>query len=307
MNEKDITILFVDHHEEIKDQLEDYLVNEPYQKLITNCAKDGLQILLQQPIQVVVSDLIIKDLDGMVLLQLIKKQYPQIVRLAFCSNEDQVEMAKRINNGDIFRYIPKPLKENDVKKTLLEAVDHYLLNRDKSQLIMALSRKNESLKHLAMHDDLTGLYNIRYLYKDLEKRVGTKGTEFSVIFMDMDNFKETVDTYGHLNGSQALKEVAGTIRQVIEPPAYGVAYGGDEFVIVLPGLDKEQARGKSQKIRETMSKTRYLEGQGNKVELKASYGISTFPEDGKNLPDLLARADNLLFDVKSKGKNGIGT
>jgi len=237
---------------------------------------------------------------------LIKTQFPQIVRLVFCDEDSQIRMAKNINCGDIFRYIVKPLESAVLKKSLLEAVQHYQLNRDKSQLIMELSRKNEELHHLAMHDDLTDLYNIRYLYKDLQKRVASEDKVFSVIFMDMDNFKQTVDTYGHLNGSQALKEVGATIKKAVKSPSYGVAYGGDEFVIVLPGFDKEMAIAKSEEIRNLMSKTLYLKGKGHQVELNASYGISTFPADAEDLPELLAHADNLLFDVKKKEKGAIG-
>jgi len=157
-----------------------------------------------------------------------------------------------------------------------------------------------------MHDDLTGLYNIRFLYQDLKLRIKSKDRHFSVIFMDMDNFKQVVDTYGHLNGSQALKEVAATIQGAVKDPAYGVAYGGDEFVIILPDFDKQMAVQKSHEIRVLMTRTAYLPETGHKVELKASYGISTFPEDAENLPELLAKADALMFDAKKKGKNATG-
>ena len=127
------------------------------------------------------------------------------------------------NNTDIFRYIEKPIDKETLIKTLHEAEAQFFLNRDKSKLILQLSQKNEELKYLAMHDDLTGLYNIRFLYQDRNNRIKDTDHSFSVIFMDMDNFKNVVDTHGHLNGSQALKEVAATIRAVIQEPAYGVA------------------------------------------------------------------------------------
>ncbi len=157
-----------------------------------------------------------------------------------------------------------------------------------------------------MHDDLTGLYNIRFLYQDLTLRIKAGEHNLSVIFMDMDNFKHVVDTYGHLNGSQALKEVAATIQTVIKEPAYGTAYGGDEFVIVLPDFDKQMAIEKSKEIQTLMSRTTYLSDKGHQVQLKASYGISTFPEDADDLPKLLAKADTLMLDIKKKGKNAIG-
>lgn len=302
----DTRILFVDHHEDILTRLELLLQEEPFQKTFVKNAKDALQVLSTQDVHVIVCDLMIDNMDGLTLLQLIRKQFPHIIRLAFCEEKNLIKIIHCINNTDIFRYIEKPINKESLIKTLHDAIAQFFLNRDKSQLILQLSQKNEELKYLAMHDDLTGLYNIRFLYQDLNNRIKDPAHTFSVIFMDMDNFKKVVDAHGHLNGSQALKEVAATIRAVIQEPAYGVAYGGDEFVIILPGFDKQVAIETSKKIQTLMSQTTYLADKGYAVELKASYGISTFPEDAKDLPKLLAKADALMFDVKSKGKNAIG-
>jgi diguanylate cyclase (GGDEF)-like protein len=303
---KDIRILFVDHHEDILTSLELQLQDAAFQKIFVHNAKDALNIISTQDIHVVVCDLMVNDIDGLALLQLIKKQYPHIIRLAFSEEKNLLKIIQSINNTNIFRYIAKPLKKDHLIKTLHDAAAQFFLNRDKAQLILQLSHKNEELKYQAMHDDLTGLYNIRFLYQDLKIRIKSKDRIFSVIFMDMDDFKQVVDTYGHLNGSQALKEVAATIQAAIKEPAYGVAYGGDEFVIVLPDFDKQMAIQKSRKIQTLMSRTTYLSKPGHQVHLKASYGISTFPEDARDLPKLLAKADALMFDVKKKGKNAIG-
>ncbi len=110
----------------------------------------------------------------------------------------------------------------------------------KKALEKELRRDRKKFRNLSIHNNLTGLYNTRYLYQTLDKLIEKSKlnrTPFSLVFMDMDYFKQVVDTYGHLNGSQALKEVAATIKSCIKRPCFGVAYGGDEFVIVLPGFD----------------------------------------------------------------------
>ena len=299
-------ILFVDHHEEILSRLEMSLQEENFQKAFVNNAKDALLVLSSLDVHVIVCDLMIDNMDGITLLQLIRKQFPHIIRLAFCEEKNLIKIIHYINNTDIFRYIEKPIKKESLIKTLHDAMAQFFLNRDKAQLILQLSQKNEELKYLAMHDDLTDLYNIRFLYQDLNNRIKDLAHTFSVIFMDMDNFKKVVDAHGHLNGSQALKEVAATIRAVILEPAYGVAYGGDEFVIILPDFDKQMAIETSKKIQALMAGTIYLAEKGFAVTLKASFGISTFPEDALDLPKLLAKADALMFEVKTKGKNAIG-
>ncbi len=170
-------------------------------------------------------------------------------------------------------------------------------------------RSREMFRHLAIHDSLTGLYNTRHLYRALEDLIiesEAGGLSFSLIFMDMDNFKRVVDAYGHLNGSQALKEVAQTIEDSLTEPAFGVAYGGDEFVVVLPGLDKLKALEKAEEIRFRMKETVYLSGQGHSVRLSASFGIATFPDDAVDLSGLLALADQAMFHVKEKGKDAVG-
>ena len=123
--------------------------------------------------------------------------------------------------------------------------------------------------------------------------------------MDIDNFKQVVDTNGHLNASKTLREIAATIKSTLPEPAYGVAYGGDEFVVVLPGFDKQQALLLAETIRLRIKESTYLKSSNLQVHVSASLGIATFPDDADNLTDLLARADQAMFSVKEGGKDSI--
>jgi diguanylate cyclase (GGDEF)-like protein len=166
-------------------------------------------------------------------------------------------------------------------------------------------KRYRRIHNMAIRDDLTGLYNTRYLYTALSDLVARNDRPFSLIFMDMDNFKRVVDTYGHLKGSQALQEVARTIRSCLEEPAFGVAYGGDEFVVVLQGYDKDRALDKAEEIRSRMKDTLYLTAHGHQARLRASFGIATCPEDAGNVSGLLALADRAMFRVKEEGKDAV--
>jgi len=169
-------------------------------------------------------------------------------------------------------------------------------------------RRYREIKNLANHDDLTGLYNTRHLYGvlgNLVKRAEETRDPFSLIFMDIDHFKRVVDTYGHLKGSQAIQEVAGTLRECLVEPAFGVAYGGDEFVAVLQGFDKVGALQKAEEIRSRMKQRVYLASHGHRVSLSASFGVATFPDDASDVTGLLALADRAMFDVKEKGKDAV--
>ncbi len=173
-----------------------------------------------------------------------------------------------------------------------------------------LRESREKFRYQAIHDNLTGLYNTRYLYKALERLVATCSAEdlsFSLLFMDVDDFKRVVDTYGHLNGSQTLQEVAKTIQDCVEKPGYGVAYGGDEFVVVLPRFTKEQAFQKAEEIRNRIRETPYLTNQGHEVYIRASFGLATYPEDATDVRGMLALADKAMFYVKGEGKDAVKT
>ena len=172
----------------------------------------------------------------------------------------------------------------------------------------SLKRSEQKYRDLSIHDDLTGLYNTRYLYKSLTALIRestAKGEPFSLLFMDIDNFKQVVDTNGHLNASKTLQEIAGTIKAALSEPAYGVAYGGDEFVVILPGFDKNQAFQIAEIIRTRIKGTTYLQSAHLNIRVSASMGIATFPDDARTLTDILALADKAMFSVKERGKDSV--
>ena len=172
----------------------------------------------------------------------------------------------------------------------------------------ALRASEQRFREQAMRDNLTGLYNRRYLYQsltDLIEQARSTHSVVSLIFMDLDHFKAVVDTYGHLNGSHTIKEVAGAIRETLEKPAYAVAYAGDEFVVVLPGMDQVPAFDQARRIQDRIREETFLRDKGLEIRIRSSFGIATFPYHAADMTDLLAAADQALFDAKSAGKDEI--
>ncbi len=173
----------------------------------------------------------------------------------------------------------------------------------------ALRTSEQRFREQALHDNLTGLYNQRYLHYSLPRLIQSARNQdrpISVIFMDLDNFKSVVDAHGHLNGSRAIQEVAAILSTGLIPPFYAVAYAGDEFVVVLPDHDLDQALKKAEEIQARIKNAIYLQGQGQNVRLQASYGIATFPNHGEDAEAILAAADTALFEIKGTGKGAIG-
>jgi diguanylate cyclase (GGDEF)-like protein/PAS domain S-box-containing protein len=172
----------------------------------------------------------------------------------------------------------------------------------------ALRASEERFRELAVLDDLTGLYNTRYLYQALGALIDESDRDrstASVLFVDLDHFKRVVDSRGHPNGSRAIREVAATIRACLAPPAWAVAYAGDEFVVVLPRTSRAVALEKAQEIRGRIRETTYLADTGRPVRLAASFGVATYPDDARDLESLLALGDQALFAVKRDGRDGV--
>ncbi len=182
-----------------------------------------------------------------------------------------------------------------------QTLDLLCLVADFVAIAVENTQRYQAIKYLSYHDDLTGLRNTRYFYRILQDLFAL-GRPLSLIFMDMDNFKGVVDTHGHLLGSQALRQVAASLQECLAPPAFGVAYGGDEFVVVLPGLSKEAAQEKITEIQAVMANTPYLAAETGGLRLSASFGLACAPQDAQDLRTLLALADQALFRMKGQRK-----
>ena len=198
-------------------------------------------------------------------------------------------------------YVVKPSTRAEL---LARVQTHLALRRIQQKLKASEARYRE----LSLRDDLTNFYNTRYLYQTLQGQLDMHRTRpLSVIFMDIDHFKLVVDTYGHLNGSRTIAELADVVRNVLPDGCYGVSYGGDEFVIVLAGHDHEQGMQVAERIRQAIEETSFLTTMDLSIHITVSCGVATFPQDAQTLIDLLACADHALFAIKKQGKNAVGS
>jgi diguanylate cyclase (GGDEF)-like protein/PAS domain S-box-containing protein len=196
----------------------------------------------------------------------------------------------------------------DSQGQLLEILSTGIDTTERKRAEDALRANEERFRELAIRDNLTGLYNTRYLYQALDALIRSSaadGAVFSILFIDLDRFKRVVDSRGHLNGSRAIQEVASTIRSCLPSPAWAVAYAGDEFVVVLPGLAREAALEQARGIQARIRGTSYLSVTHRPIRLAASFGVATYPDDARDLESLLALGDQALFWVKKNGRDGI--
>jgi diguanylate cyclase (GGDEF)-like protein len=167
----------------------------------------------------------------------------------------------------------------------------------------------EKIQELTITDDCTGLFNARHLYKTLETEVYRSarfGYQFSVIFIDLDHFKQVNDTHGHLVGSRLLAEIGYLIKEQLRLIDFAFRYGGDEFVVLLPQTSKDQAVVVARRLQESLRDGNFCKEQGLNLNVRASMGLATFPHDAQTPHDIIRQADEMMYMVKNTTRDNIG-
>lgn len=173
-----------------------------------------------------------------------------------------------------------------------------------------LSRTLSELEYYSNHDPLTGLHNRRYFNEMItyeEGRSERHHHEFSVLMLDIDDFKEVNDTYGHVCGDSTLVAVSEEIGRIMRRGDIATRIGGDEFAIILTETSKEGARIVAEKLRLRIGDMSFTNPEGKDFHITASVGLVTYPEDGLSIADLMSGVDIALYRAKSMGKNGVST
>jgi diguanylate cyclase (GGDEF)-like protein len=186
-----------------------------------------------------------------------------------------------------------------------------LLESVANQAAMAIvnARLHEETVELSITDALTGVFNRRHLFKQLDMevlRAQRFGNPLSVVMIDIDHFKHFNDTAGHPAGDQVLKGTAELLKGVLRKLDTLARYGGEEFMVLLPQIAKSEAMEVAEKLRRAVERTAFPEGDkqpGGKVTI--SVGVGSFPEDGGDLERLVDATDSALYASKRGGRNKV--
>lgn len=173
----------------------------------------------------------------------------------------------------------------------------------RKQLENRLQEANERLKHLAHHDELTGLLNRRAGFQRLDEEINRGeryNTTFSVAMYDLDNFKAINDTHGHGTGDEILQEITVLVSEMLRDSDLHIRMGGEEFLIIMPGVNAQEAALGMERVRETMAEKTFTAHQ---LKVTLSSGIACYVEGSGTR--LLDRADKAMYQAKQAGRNRV--
>lgn len=188
------------------------------------------------------------------------------------------------------------LRVNQLKKNVdeLRALNH------------ALKEQEKKINRLAYYDGLTGLANRTLFYKFAEKfeaNANRTGERLGLMFLDIDNFKDINDTYGHQTGDEVLLYVTEVLKKSIRKVDLAARFGGDEFLILLHGIkDYEDCAATAKRIKEGTKDI--IRANGVEIKVSLSIGISLLPDDALNIDELISKADRAMYAAKNNGGNG---
>ncbi len=232
------------------------------------------------------------------------------------TKQDSVSFKQKAYNLGVDDYLIRPFTPIDIWlrldvllriRRLQKQLDH--ATRKLSFVNVQLAESNRKLEEMTLTDELTGLYNMRFMLQFLEKQFDLSARydrAFSIMMVDLDHFKNVNDSNDHLVGSAAIKAVGGVIEVTSRKSDIKARYGGDEYIIALPEADQTAAKLAGERLRKAISECELTGSDGHKFTITASIGATTFNKMiHKNYLDVVKDADAAMYRAKQMGRNRV--
>ncbi len=241
--------------------------------------------------------------------------YEDIQKVLRSVNEHDREITEE---GQKLEELSSSVQSQDIQKILnrimhevrgLKSINRKFIKKleEQSHEIEKLKEELRRAKEEASIDPLTGLRNRRSFERALSEffRDYKKfGYPFSVIMLDLDNFKQINDTYGHIAGDKVLREIGNILRNYLRAKDVPARTGGEEFTIILPGITREEALTVAERLRKVIANYT-VEHEDTKINPTASFGVAEVSEDIESPEDIIRKADENLYKAKKAGKNTV--
>jgi two-component system cell cycle response regulator len=291
-------ILIVDDEAGIRLSMQEFVAVSGFTTFTAASAEEALALLKEHPIDVVITDIMLPGLDGLELTDIIKKDYDiDVIVLTGYSGDYSYEEAISKGASDL---VFKPVRFEELLLRLKRVLKERKLTNERLQML-------EKLKKLSITDGLTKLYNSRHFYNLLKgevDRAARYGHPLSMLIMDIDHFKDYNDNYGHLEGDKVLVRLGQVIKLLLRKMDTAYRYGGEEFTVILPETDAEEALTVAERIRKAVKGIVFNPEPGEEAAVTISIGMTAYspPED---LTAFIQRADKALYGSKTAGRDRV--
>lgn len=332
MHDDTLSVLIIDDEPLILETLGEYMEERGFHVLLAEGGREGLRLFSTYYPDLVLVDLRMPEVDGLEVLDVVVRQAPNIPVIVVSGTgviQDAID-ALRFGAWD---FITKPMgnfgvldhavsrslersrliRENTLYQKHLEDEVHLRtidLEREiteRKEIEERLRQSEQKFRELSIKDGLTGLHNARYFFSQIEselERSSRYGHPLALILMDIDDFKKYNDTYGHLQGDAVLVCLAEIILKMVRKNDTAYRYGGEEFVIILPETEVQEAVAVAERIRTLFAATNQCTKEGMYVFKTVSVGVTEYIP-GEKSSHLIERADQKMYAARAQGKNRI--
>ena len=290
--QKDVHILVVDDDATVRFLMNEFMETVGYTSYMAASGEEALELLQKQMVDVVITDIMMPGMDGLELTERIKNEWDIeiIVMTGFSGDYSYEEVIHKGASDFVF----KPVRFEELLLRLKRVLKERYLK--------------EELQKLAITDDLTRLFNARHFYHQLQAeadRCRRYRRPLSLLLMDIDHFKRFNDTFGHLEGNNVLSRVGRVIQSRLRRMDSAYRYGGEEFTVILPETNGEEAERVAARISHAIAQEAFRpDPKKDPVYITISIGVAEY-HSGENLENFVRRADMAMFAAKQEGRNCI--
>ena len=293
-----INVLIVDDDLSVRNTMDEYIANAGFSTLAASSAEEALELIEKNNFAVVITDIRLPGLGGLELTKVIKqKNGSDVIVVTGYSDDYSYEEAINIGASD---FVIKPVRLEELLLRLRRVLKERQLSSERTRMM-------QKLQKLATTDGLTKLYNSRSFYSQLELEVDRYNRykhPLSLLLLDIDNFKDFNDNFGHLEGDKVLVRFSQIIKSCLRTNDSAYRYGGEEFTVILPETNGDEAKTVAQRIRSSLETEKFKPIPDKNAKITISIGVTQyFPKE--ELSAFIRRADKAMYLSKKNGRNRV--
>ena len=278
--------------------MDEYIANAGFSTLAAASAEEALELIEKNNFAVVITDIRLPGLGGLELTKVIKqKNGSDVIVVTGYSDDYSYEEAINIGASD---FVIKPVRLEELLLRLRRVLKERQLSSERTRMM-------QKLQKLATTDGLTKLYNSRSFYSQLELEVDRYNRykhPLSLLLLDIDNFKDFNDNFGHLEGDKVLVRFSQIIKSCLRTNDSAYRYGGEEFTVILPETNGDEAKTVAQRIRSSLETEKFKPIPDKNAKITISIGVTQyFPKE--ELSAFIRRADKAMYLSKKNGRNRV--